>query len=203
MQHVNTSYLSTIFFFFSPLSTLFTPLTDFSNVKALRILNSELADTLGNLLSRACAKSLNPRQVYPRLHAVQLDDLLRMDATKRLQDALQQIEGSALIHTQHKGTHTQSYYIHTEILYTLILSALGLFALASKGSARNLLIILLAASLMGIGGGRVSVSVASVFFFYYSLMLRIGFLRLKRCTTVQWKMKFMYLFLKVKNSETI
>ncbi|XP_053946916.1 methionine--tRNA ligase, mitochondrial [Anastrepha ludens] len=64
---------------------------NFSNVKALRILNSELADTLGNLLSRACAKSLNPRQVYPRLHAVQLDDLLRMDAAKRLQDALQQI----------------------------------------------------------------------------------------------------------------
>uniref|UniRef100_A0A0A1XJZ0 Methionine--tRNA ligase, mitochondrial n=1 Tax=Zeugodacus cucurbitae TaxID=28588 RepID=A0A0A1XJZ0_ZEUCU len=65
---------------------------NFSNVKALRILNSELADTLGNLLSRACAKSLNPRQVYPRLHAVQLADLLQMDAAKRLQDALQQIE---------------------------------------------------------------------------------------------------------------
>ncbi|XP_004534150.1 methionine--tRNA ligase, mitochondrial [Ceratitis capitata] len=71
---------------------------NFSNVKALRILNSELADTLGNLLSRACAKSLNPRQVYPRLHAVQLDDLLRMDATKRLQDALQQIEARCAQH---------------------------------------------------------------------------------------------------------
>ncbi|XP_036324656.1 methionine--tRNA ligase, mitochondrial-like [Rhagoletis pomonella] len=67
-------------------------------MKALRILNSELADTLGNLLSRACAKSLNPQQVYPRLHAVQVDDLLRMDATKRLQDALQQIEARCAQH---------------------------------------------------------------------------------------------------------
>lgn len=72
-------------------------LADFSNVKALRILNSELADTLGNLLSRACAKSLNPRQVYPRLYAVQLANLLQTDAAKRLQDALQQIEGSLLV----------------------------------------------------------------------------------------------------------
>ncbi|XP_017464754.1 PREDICTED: methionine--tRNA ligase, mitochondrial isoform X1 [Rhagoletis zephyria] len=71
---------------------------NFSHVKALRILNSELADTLGNLLSRACAKSLNPQQVYPRLHAVQVDDLLRMDAAKRLQDALQQIEARCAQH---------------------------------------------------------------------------------------------------------
>ncbi|XP_011202671.2 methionine--tRNA ligase, mitochondrial [Bactrocera dorsalis] len=71
---------------------------NFSNVKALRILNSELADTLGNLLSRACAKSLNPQQVYPRLHAVQLADLVQMDAAKRLQDALQQIEARCAQH---------------------------------------------------------------------------------------------------------
>ncbi|XP_050340257.1 methionine--tRNA ligase, mitochondrial [Bactrocera neohumeralis] len=71
---------------------------NFSNVKALRILNSELADTLGNLLSRACAKSLNPQQVYPRLHAAQLADLLQMDAAKRLQDSLQQIEARCAQH---------------------------------------------------------------------------------------------------------
>ncbi|XP_069969329.1 methionine--tRNA ligase, mitochondrial isoform X2 [Bactrocera oleae] len=71
---------------------------NFSNVKALRILNSELADTLGNLLSRVCAKSLNPQQVYPRLHAVQLADFLQMDSAKRLQDALQQIEARCAQH---------------------------------------------------------------------------------------------------------
>lgn len=29
------------------------------------MLNSELADTLGNLLSRCCAKAVNPEQVFP------------------------------------------------------------------------------------------------------------------------------------------
>ncbi|XP_067616726.1 methionine--tRNA ligase, mitochondrial [Eurosta solidaginis] len=76
---------------------------NFSHAKALRILNSELANTLGNLLSRACAKSLNPQQVYPRLHAAQLDDLLRMDAAKRLQDALQQIEARCAQHYADKN----------------------------------------------------------------------------------------------------
>jgi len=68
--------------------------TDYSHVKAQRILNSELADTLGNLLSRACAKSLNPGQIYPSANAEHLADLLRsLDAAKRLQDTLLQLSG--------------------------------------------------------------------------------------------------------------
>lgn len=44
-----------------------TPHTDsnYSETKALRILNSELADTLGNLLNRCCAKSINKNQEFP------------------------------------------------------------------------------------------------------------------------------------------
>ncbi|EDW81670.1 uncharacterized protein Dwil_GK10894 [Drosophila willistoni] len=65
---------------------------NYSHVKALRILNSELADTLGNLLSRACAKSLNPTQIYPALHSEELTELLHnLDAAKRLEESLLQL----------------------------------------------------------------------------------------------------------------
>ncbi|KAF4522009.1 hypothetical protein B566_EDAN010858 [Ephemera danica] len=40
---------------------------NFSEEKARRILNSELADKLGNLLNRCTGASLNPRQVWPVL----------------------------------------------------------------------------------------------------------------------------------------
>jgi len=69
---------------------------DYSHVKALRILNSELADTLGNLLSRACAKSLNPQQMYPTPHAEQSTELLQnLDAAKRMQEAMLQLAGKS------------------------------------------------------------------------------------------------------------
>jgi methionyl-tRNA synthetase len=41
--------------------------TDYSEEKAYRILNSELADKFGNLLNRCTGASLNPRQVWPAL----------------------------------------------------------------------------------------------------------------------------------------
>ncbi|XP_063216019.1 methionine--tRNA ligase, mitochondrial isoform X2 [Bacillus rossius redtenbacheri] len=44
-----------------------TPHSDanYSETKVMRVLNSELADTLGNLLSRSCARAVNPAQVFP------------------------------------------------------------------------------------------------------------------------------------------
>ncbi|XP_054714244.1 methionine--tRNA ligase, mitochondrial-like [Uloborus diversus] len=39
--------------------------TNYSETKIHRMLNAELCDTLGNLLSRSCAKSLNPQQIFP------------------------------------------------------------------------------------------------------------------------------------------
>lgn len=59
----------------------------------MRILNAELADTMGNLLSRVCAKSLNPRQIYPRVHTAQLRDILTTDSAKHLWDCLEQLDG--------------------------------------------------------------------------------------------------------------
>lgn len=59
----------------------------------MRIVNAELADTLGNLLSRVCAKALNPRQIYPRIHTAQLRDILKTDSGKHLLDCLEQLDG--------------------------------------------------------------------------------------------------------------
>ncbi|KAH8375892.1 hypothetical protein KR200_006401 [Drosophila serrata] len=79
---------------------------NYSHVKAQRILNSELADTLGNLLSRACAKSLNPRQIYPSVHDEHLADLLQsLDSAKRLQEQLLQLSDRC-------ATHYDSNHFH-------------------------------------------------------------------------------------------
>jgi len=39
---------------------------NFNEEKLFRLVNAELADTLGNLLNRCCSKALNPAQVWPR-----------------------------------------------------------------------------------------------------------------------------------------
>uniref|UniRef100_A0A1B6G566 Methionine--tRNA ligase, mitochondrial n=1 Tax=Cuerna arida TaxID=1464854 RepID=A0A1B6G566_9HEMI len=38
---------------------------NYNNEKVLRLLNAELADTLGNLLNRCCGKAVNPSQHFP------------------------------------------------------------------------------------------------------------------------------------------
>jgi len=57
----------------------------------VRILNSELADTLGNLLSRCCAKSLNPRQVFPSANEEHLEKLNEIDVTKALIESVEEL----------------------------------------------------------------------------------------------------------------
>ncbi|GFT64423.1 methionine--tRNA ligase, mitochondrial [Nephila pilipes] len=42
--------------------------TNYSEVKIHRMVNAELADTLGNLLSRSCAVALNSDQVFPKFY---------------------------------------------------------------------------------------------------------------------------------------
>lgn len=48
---------------------------DYSDIKATRIINAELVNTLGNLLSRVCAPSVNKRQVVPVCNLKELKDL--------------------------------------------------------------------------------------------------------------------------------
>lgn len=79
--------------------------TDYSDTKVIRVLNSELADTFGNLLSRACAKTLNPKQIYPPAHADQLSELIKLDVCKALMEKVSEISGLS-------RQHYDSYSFH-------------------------------------------------------------------------------------------
>ena len=46
---------------------LWSPVTDYSNERVLTLLNSELADTLGNLLLRVTSPRLHPSGTVPVL----------------------------------------------------------------------------------------------------------------------------------------
>lgn len=55
------------------------------------MLNAELADTMGNLLSRACAKTLNPQQQFPQVDLEQLNELIKTDMCKVLFERLTEL----------------------------------------------------------------------------------------------------------------
>lgn len=60
-------------------------------MKILRYLNAELADTFGNLLSRACAKTLNPHQKFTAVHSDQLSELIKLDSCKVLLEKVSEL----------------------------------------------------------------------------------------------------------------
>ena len=66
---------------------------DYSDTKIFRILNSELADTLGNLLSRACAKSVNVHHIKPKFHYDKFKELSQMAVLQKLIDLLDALPG--------------------------------------------------------------------------------------------------------------
>ncbi|XP_058453829.1 methionine--tRNA ligase, mitochondrial-like [Malaya genurostris] len=64
---------------------------NYSDTKICRILNAELADTFGNLLSRCCGKVLNPEAVIPVVDRASLESLLAIEATQRMLDLLHEL----------------------------------------------------------------------------------------------------------------
>lgn len=72
--------------------------TDYSDTKIVRYLNSELADTFGNLLSRACAKTLNPHQKFPQAHSEHLTELIKLDACKIMMEKLAELPLKCKLH---------------------------------------------------------------------------------------------------------
>ncbi|XP_055698031.1 methionine--tRNA ligase, mitochondrial [Phlebotomus papatasi] len=78
---------------------------NYSDVKVFRFLNAELADTLGNLLSRCCAKSLNPQQIWPEFDPEVFRELFEVDATKRLIELLEMLPQKSFSHFQEGSFH--------------------------------------------------------------------------------------------------
>ncbi|KAL1497804.1 hypothetical protein ABEB36_008701 [Hypothenemus hampei] len=64
---------------------------NYSNTKVLRLLNAELADTFGNLLSRCCGKALNPQQVIPKINPETLSKITTLNVTKKLIENLSEL----------------------------------------------------------------------------------------------------------------
>ncbi|XP_049282237.1 methionine--tRNA ligase, mitochondrial [Anopheles funestus] len=71
---------------------------NYSDTKILRVLNSELADTLGNLLSRCCGKALNAASTFPAIDLEAFEALKEVDATKRMLEALEEMPDKTLGH---------------------------------------------------------------------------------------------------------
>lgn len=61
-------------------------------------MNAELADTMGNLLSRACAKTLNPHQKFPQVDLEQLNELIKLETCKILFEKLTELNENCRQH---------------------------------------------------------------------------------------------------------
>lgn len=88
-------------------------------------MNSELADTFGNLLSRACAKTLNPSQKFPEVHKEQLSEIIKMDACKVLLEKISELP--ALAH-QHYSSY--SFHLVVDSVMALLHAANNFFETA-------------------------------------------------------------------------
>lgn len=65
---------------------------DYSSVKIQRILNSELADTLGNLLNRCSGTLVNPGQIFPAFCCSDFDKYCG-ESAKELVESLETLPG--------------------------------------------------------------------------------------------------------------
>ncbi|XP_055587852.1 methionine--tRNA ligase, mitochondrial [Uranotaenia lowii] len=78
---------------------------NYNDTKILRILNAELADTLGNLLSRCCGKVLNPEGVVPSIDPEALKHLESLDVTKRVLELLHALPEKCFGHYRQFNFH--------------------------------------------------------------------------------------------------
>lgn len=60
---------------------------NYSEAKIFRLLNAELADTLGNLLSRCTAPAVNKKQIFPEFSKTTFDSLCGFNGHKFIQSA--------------------------------------------------------------------------------------------------------------------
>lgn len=81
-------------------------------------MNSELADTLGNLLSRACAKVVNVAQVVPPLHQHEFEELLKNTDTSHL---IEQLDRLRDVCTEHYDAH--NFYLAVDEIIKVLHAA--------------------------------------------------------------------------------
>nr|CAD7403107.1 unnamed protein product [Timema cristinae] len=89
---------------------------NYSETKVIRVLNAELADTLGNLLNRCCGKTVNPRQTFPKFCA-QSQELYNQDEAKRLVETVTDLPDAVCQHFKecnfYKGIDAIITTLHT------------------------------------------------------------------------------------------
>ncbi|XP_077289916.1 methionyl-tRNA synthetase, mitochondrial [Arctopsyche grandis] len=71
---------------------------NYSELKMSQILNSELADTLGNLLNRCTSTLLNPRQEFPQLHYDEFRKMKENEATHKLISLVENLSETCFRH---------------------------------------------------------------------------------------------------------
>ncbi|CAH2096819.1 unnamed protein product [Euphydryas editha] len=94
---------------------------NYSETKLLNIANSELADTLGNLASRACGAALNPRHELPPPHAHELRSVARHEPAACLLRALDRLPETCHQHFSnyqfYKGVDAVIHVLHLANLF--------------------------------------------------------------------------------------
>lgn len=60
---------------------------------------------MGNLLSRACAKSLNPQQIFPQVDLEQLNELIKLDACQILFEKMTELHEKCHEHFIERNFH--------------------------------------------------------------------------------------------------
>lgn len=71
--------------------------SDYSESEIIDVINAELADTMGNLLSRSCGSVVNKKQIFPRFCKENHDKYCR-SSSKDLTNALNTLPSEVLEH---------------------------------------------------------------------------------------------------------
>lgn len=87
---------------------------------------------MGNLLSRACAKSLNPRQQFPHVDLEQLNELIKFDTCKILLERLTELHDKC---KQHYTDH--NFYLVVDCVMSALHAANGFFEASKPWELKN------------------------------------------------------------------
>jgi len=105
---------------------------NYSDEKIIKILNAELANTFGNLFSRACANSLNPEQKIPKIDPEQMNELIKNESCKILFEKLTELPDVA-----RKFYSEYSFHLVVDSVMSTLHAANGFFESAKPWEFKN------------------------------------------------------------------